>query len=253
MRLDEVFKPLFEDVYQSVDISSKYEDIIKEYKRKGVFIYRGMKNTGTLILGNGNAINRVSANTHSFTNTLVDELLPNWDKFPDRLKSFICTTEPLYAADFGALYYVIPLDNQDIGVCPKSDFWSSFGEPDVETVNWSLYEMFKIAEEQGLINEKIPRGKVHYPAEKLKAFIDIVDGMDIDSFDDDDPHLAPVSLEMLDGMTVNNGLWNFLRKHLSPGNFSLVKYPNIPDKKVELWLSGRVLFVESDYLDKLEV
>ncbi len=250
MRLNEVFKPLFESAYNALkDHEVKgYHEEISAYAKRKKYIYRGLDETGTpVFLGIGSRINRNSANTHSFVNTLVDEMLPEWDAYPDRLKSFICTSDKDYAEVFGMAYHVIPLDNQPIGVCPTMDFWQGFTfnqtAHTVEDLNNAMYEMFKYAQDQGLIPEEdyFPSTRMYLSAEKLEDYIKIVDRNKlIDKCDSS-------YRQMFGGET---SLWKFLENNLGPANFDLIKYPNIPTGSHELWMTGNVLFVDANYLEE---
>ena len=248
MKLNEVFKPLFESAYTALkdhEVKSYHEEISAYAKRKN-YIYRGLNETdNNVMLGIGSRLNRTSANTHSFVNTLLDEMLPEWDAYPDRLKSFICTSSYDYAEVFGILYHVIPLDNQPIGVCPTMDFWQSFTfnqtAHTIEDLNNAMYEMFTYAQGQGLIPEEdyFPSTRMYLSAEKLEEYIKIVDRNKlIDKCDSS-------HRQMFGNET---SLWKFLEDNLNPIDFDLVKYPNIPKGSHELWFSGNVLFVEDNYL-----
>jgi hypothetical protein len=104
------------------EIASKVEHFIKPENR----IYRGMKATSNIIMFDGTKLNRKSANTENFYTLLLD-ILPEWKHWPSRSKSLICATSEEISSDFGDIYYVIPLENQMVGICPDDDIWTSFG------------------------------------------------------------------------------------------------------------------------------
>lgn len=260
MKLNEVFTPLFEssDVYQSLrphEIEN-YKDIIADYARRKEYIYRGMLGNEAVYLGLGKRINRTSANTHSFVSTIVDELMPEWDKFPDRLKSFICTTNKPDAEAYGNIFYVIPLDNQDIGVCPERDFWFSFEHQykhTIEDINRLIFLIFAYAQNLNLIPDSLKlTSKMHLPASTLKNYIDIIDKNNLvvkykEFIEKESNFYYRTVFEPL--MKDETNLWKFLTSYLQPDYFQVTKYPNIPAGHLELWMSGNVLFVEQDYFD----
>lgn len=63
---------------------------------------------------------RKSANTSNYVNLFVSTMNA-WKSFPRR--QVICTTDRMYAAGYGNVYRVFPIDGTKIGVCPNSDFW----------------------------------------------------------------------------------------------------------------------------------
>lgn len=63
---------------------------------------------------------RKSANTSNYVNLFVSAM-KKWKLFPRR--QVICTTDRMYAAGYGSVYRVFPIDGTKIGVCPNSDFW----------------------------------------------------------------------------------------------------------------------------------
>ena len=121
MRLNEVFSPLLEE-----KALEPYEDQIKAYFKRDVRIYRGVKSNADYIIADGRDVNRTASDTYNFVNLLVSGVLPEWRKYPPRNKSFICTLAKHQAEQYGDVYYVIPLEHQYIGVCPKRDFWGAF-------------------------------------------------------------------------------------------------------------------------------
>jgi len=114
----------------AVDVKQYKEAILKQKDYKQ--IYRGMKDTGNIIVADGNQLERKSANTENYYTLIIDNS-PAWKEYPKRSKSFICTTEASVADAYAsnilgkkAVYKVIPLENQNIAACTRSDFWFSF-------------------------------------------------------------------------------------------------------------------------------
>lgn len=58
--------------------------------------------------------------------TLLIDSLPEWQNFPKRSKSMICSTNYSYAGNFGSPHLVIPFDGAKWGVCIDNDIWHSF-------------------------------------------------------------------------------------------------------------------------------
>jgi len=91
-------------------------------------IYRGVeiKSEGYLLYGDSRLTERVSANTDNYYTQIIDNILPEWEKFPKRSRSFICTNEHFDAMAMGRPYRVYPVGDPLIGICPYSDLWISF-------------------------------------------------------------------------------------------------------------------------------
>jgi len=68
---------------------------------------------------------RRSANVANWY-TLIMDNVPEWQDFPRRSASVICTTDPEQSSDYGATFTVMPFGNPTIGICPAEDIWYSF-------------------------------------------------------------------------------------------------------------------------------
>jgi len=89
-------------------------------------LYRGMPSNDEYQIGNAEFNTpRRSANTTNYSTLIVDNS-PEWQPYPRRSKSYICTTELHYAKGYGSAYRVYPFDTANIGICTGSDFWYSF-------------------------------------------------------------------------------------------------------------------------------
>ena len=83
------------------------------------------------MFGDSSKVTRKSANTRNWYTLLFDHVLPAWQNYPKRSKSFICTTNMSTAQNYAALggndgFQVHPVGNPIIGVCPRGDIWRSF-------------------------------------------------------------------------------------------------------------------------------
>ena len=50
--------------------------------------------------------NRKSANTSNYYTLLFSKILKSWKKYPSRSKGIICSTDNLYAKEYGNLFYI---------------------------------------------------------------------------------------------------------------------------------------------------
>lgn len=69
---------------------------------------------------------RRSANTSNYYTVLIDSILPSWKNFPNRSKSFICSTRFNTAHQYGDVYRMYPVGDPIIALCPSEDIWDSF-------------------------------------------------------------------------------------------------------------------------------
>lgn len=90
-------------------------------------IYKGMQTSIAPHFGDASTFTRQSANTRNYYTLLVDSS-DNWEAFPPRSKSWICSTSSDTARGFGNAFVVFPKDNEHIAVCNSSDFWNSFNK-----------------------------------------------------------------------------------------------------------------------------
>ena len=132
---------ILSDFVKEVDIQTNDYDKIRSYIQQNCqrfvqavnhgtcpLIYRGMKKRidRPYIL---KPIERISKNEEKdlggfgFYNYFMINN-PEFKDFPNRLKSFICTTSSQLANEYGAVYAVIPSDNSKIAVYNAEDIWT---------------------------------------------------------------------------------------------------------------------------------
>lgn len=208
----------------------KYGSVIEPIAKGKQTIYRGMKSIGPFGFGDGNKMNRQSKNTENYY-TLIMDNDPSWEEYPKRSKSFICSTEYSYASAFGVPYVVIPLENQEIGVCPSMDFWESF-------VNFPA-SINRMISDLARFYLKRPISQTNYN-EFHNDLNDISKSIPLD------PHVVAVKDFEEMGYNIGDSLYDFYVKLIDPrkNNFKITTdISSIPDDR-EVWLSGKVLFIQ---------
>lgn len=240
MKLNEVFSPLFEETYKSLNGYGEYKDIVYDYFKKGDFIFRGMQNTGKVLLGDTSNLHRPRTYFDNIINTYTSSIDQRWAKFPKRDNSFICTNKPDYTGMFGKRYYVIPLEQQNLAVCPSFDFFTAFfiGVP---SISQTVSRMGEFLEKQNLLlgfsskDTVTPKG--------LKNLIDTIDA-NIDVFNDNSFLRWAGDAKLYEAIEKEGNLSKFLEKHYSPAGFTLSKLDNISyGDNNEIWFEGKALFV----------
>jgi hypothetical protein len=119
------------------DEEAKLREVIKrkcpvayDQFKKGVRIMRGYPRGARwepYFYVNPQRKNRSSANTHNYYTLIIDND-PSWKAFPPRSKSLISTVSEHTASTYGNPYYVFPVGDPIVGLCPEPDFWFSFTE-----------------------------------------------------------------------------------------------------------------------------
>ncbi len=118
------------------DYSAAYEKFLD-----GKAIFRGVKYTTPERLGKY-AILKPGVKASQFAEfnlytRLFSGVLPSWQDYPPRNRSFICTSSTEKAVWFATplvtietwennIYAVLPRNGADIAICPVSDIWSAF-------------------------------------------------------------------------------------------------------------------------------
>jgi hypothetical protein len=131
MRYNEILES-YSDVSldQTDNMLDQYKSEIDECIILGPRIFRGMRFTTQIVIGDSEHMIRKASGTKNTINSLTT-ILPSWEGWPKREKSFICTNSPstanYYSSTYGnaAVYVVIPLQTNAIAVCNYSDFWTS--------------------------------------------------------------------------------------------------------------------------------
>lgn len=139
------------------------KDFVRRYCDRYVRNLRGeVSDTGAIFRGihgrsdvhlyaDSSGHERVSRNTLNYYTLLMDHILPSWKRYPDRSKSFICSTSVNTAGSYGNAYVAFPRDGTLVGVCSEEDVWTSFSKAegildfvDMDGFNKFLQNMFKV-------------------------------------------------------------------------------------------------------------
>lgn len=237
------------------NIPTEYHDIIRSYVNNGRFVYRGMRDTGPLVIGNPKK-RRESANTFSYPNTIIDQMLPAWQAYPDRLMSFICTTSVAKARKYGAIYHVIPLEGQPYGICQASDFWVSFAftiESGGQSINSFAHMLADAYTLMKGIGDKYDSPWTLSPTalKQTFAFIDKQKkGEDTyKEYFSEEYHWLGTSMMNYPGKT-----FEWIAKLLDPHTSNFLLNPSVPAdfNDNEVWVSGNVLFLKDTALLDIE-
>ncbi len=240
MKLNEVFAPLNEDVGTAQRLLKQYDTEIQKYYSQNKYVYRGVKSEELALLVDGKTLDRVASETFNFVNLMVSEMLPEWKKYPPRNKSIICAMSSNHARSYGNVYHVIPLEGQEFGVCPVSDFWGSFPVL-VNVLNESLLLLGGYKPTDPIAHTKNPQD-----------VLDLCNRCDRNMKNGDiDYHISTVRsynikehLEKLrdSGLTT----FEFCRQSLNPDSngFKLSSFANLKDD-TEVWLTGKVLMIDA--------
>jgi hypothetical protein len=246
---------LFEDKSRSVRLDmddfiksmDDYSDAIKNYI-DGKRIYRGNDNAkGEILLTKPSEFNRVSANTLNFVTLIVDNM-KEWDKYPKRSKSIICSSSPSNASDYGNPYIVLPKNGAKIGVCPESDWWYSFGEIMINNVNNLIRLILKS------VDPKLHIDATNHTSDitDYKVLMEL-----IRKFDSDEKYEKSIMSSNLSGVYKkikgsNKTFEEAIIDYVSPDNYNFklidVKDYKLKRKNQELWTDGDSILIRESEL-----
>jgi hypothetical protein len=152
-------------------IISEYRRILIPYLKKDIQLYRGMKASSPIIIADGSTLNRKAANTSNYVNKLT-EVLPSWQNWPKRTKSFICSTNKNTAQNYATranyhniaessdgLFNIIPLEHQKIGVVNDNDFWE-FVPKYISNLTQTAFDVYDINND--IIYKLLNRGSLYF-------------------------------------------------------------------------------------------
>lgn len=157
-------------------LKTDYSQAVEQFKDNHR-IYRGVRNYQGPYFVKIPGI-RKSQNTQNSYTRLFSGLLPSWDMYPPRNKSFICTTELsrtrgyISENDFTrGQYIILPKNNAKIGICSFMDIWDSFislyedyGLYTLENINYMIYDFIETV---SLENKNIP----HHSGDIIAMFL----------------------------------------------------------------------------------
>jgi len=228
-------------------IRSNCSEITAVYKKSNnVRLYRGIPaSNAEFKFGDTSIRTRKSRNTENYYTIIMDND-PLWKSFPKRSESFICSSDPSYASDYGTLYLVFPVNGTKIGQCPSKDIWDISEDKTNEMLDEVNTYIAGLAR-----TSRIGLSEVDYKLFKtnLKKIQDMFD-KDPDSV-----------IKKMDTFTYNRNFNNKMKSLLkqndnnfykmfldiiSPKDFKLwtTKNFDVHDKH-ECWFSGNCIFVNA--------
>jgi hypothetical protein len=230
-------------MFEAIDfIRTNCSEITKIYKKtNNVRIYRGMPGDADFKFGDTSIRSRKSKNTENYY-TLIMDNDPIWKAFPKRSESFICSTNPGYAEDYGKLYLVFPVDGTKIGVCPGNDIW----EISEDKTNEMLDEFNNFILELARVS-RIGLSQIDYNLFKtnLKKIQKIYDKNPESIKKNFDSYLFTNKIKSLLGQNDSNFYKMFL-DIISPKDFKLMSTKNFDVQgRHECWFSGNCVFINA--------
>lgn len=222
---------------------NNYKFMKDNYKQGNIqtFLWRGFGNDQTMMeMGKYSTVDpsqriRQSKNTSNYYTLLLSNL-PEWQKYPKRDRSLICSTSGKKAGAYGVRFAVIPYDEVKLGVCPESDIWDSFEE--LKQEGFSTLEDFNDYFEL-LFSLKKPNTYQEI-VERVKNF-----SLPLKLSDVNNIHWIPMFLQNF-FIQLSKKKMSYLQELLSPDNndFHLSSFEDLPfSKNRECWFSGECVCV----------
>jgi hypothetical protein len=248
------FKELTES-YIKID-DEKIRDIVKsnltvinDYCQNKQFIYRGMKTSNIYEFGTTADLSRRASNTYNIVNKLT-EVLPSWQDWPKRTKSFICSTSISYTKGYGQSFRVIPLKHTGFAISNREDFWYMLPNNFPGTVsnfNEIIHDI--------LLKVRVSLKMWDIDPDLLDDNpLDLIDTLDKISniYKNNQEIKNKLALTYNENLLLtqiaNKGIKEFLNTELDPNKNGKLIYEvsNLPTGMHEVWFEGEALFI-NDY------
>lgn len=253
---------LIEEVYKKpsrLTELSKEEAIklIKENCKKFLTyktnIFRGSKSTIEYGVSDSNSLEhqpRVSYKQKTNIYTQWMDNRPEWQDFPKRSKSFVCTNSFYVAGDYGNVSAVFPYDDALIAGTPGDDIWFAFenvGISDLSVLQNVIYEVAN--RELGI--ELSPSANFNLIEETLKKItLSLVDGLSVQQRD----------IQILkETLTINscNNVYELFEKCVVPHpGFQVAKVSDAGDivdfpESREFYIQGKAVFINKSIYNEV--
>lgn len=207
-------------------------------------IFRGMKSILPDIFVSKPPKNRKAKDLPNFVNLIIDEIHPDWESFPKRSESWICSTNFSAALDYGfghggKVFRVFPYDDPKIAVLNTADFWNMTESHGITTYKINIIlkhlQMSIYGESENFQN----------PTNKTQV-LDLL--KKIDSLIENNEQSIIDYLESTMNMTItnNHSLTDILMDMLGTKDkdIRLVNLSNLPQvSDREVWFSHEALFI----------
>jgi hypothetical protein len=257
MRYTEIINENYRPIKNPDEVMQKYQQVIKDFINNDIKLYRGFRETGNIIFGNTDGMQRTAKNTYNFVNALTS-ILPSWEGWPKRPESFICSNNLNTAMSYGTPYVVIPLEHQPIAVSTKADFWYTLPvrinfNTDLPGINYILYMFLKFGNVNGL---SVYQEEAEHDPNKLISgltmIVDLIKSMKNTQFENDITEFHSMFKSGQEGyslleMFIKYGVEETLDNILDPSeNNSLINDITLlpeEDFRNEVWFSGKALMV----------
>lgn len=271
-----------------------YKKNCKLYNPDRMKIYRGNRllddeDTAYAYSDPRSASPRPSRNTESFTMWLMENM-DEWQKYPRRSQSLICSTTSSYARSYGRTFVVIPYDTARVGVCATSDFFHTITDnlgADVPEYNslistfieQTIYLMRSFGKDKNINAPTFGIGSYSYGSHKkpptkehffslLKSFDrfylkhpELIGSLSVKSYYSTNTKIEKM---IIDGLSRKMPLVDILGQKLTPeeNGFELYNMQNFDLLKIahstgsygnEVWTDGPALFVEYNSFDSLNL
>lgn len=201
-------------------------------------LYRGKKDTGPYLYFDPTGTYRKSIDEENTHVEMMDNL-PSWQNYPKYSQSIIGISSYQMSEDYSEKSYeIIPFDNIDIAICPKSTIWDSFGGFGNDDAIIMTHRFL----ENNNINGDIWESDGKTIEDHLKGLINI---------NQDQEFIKQASEYFKKNNITGEDCYKFLNDYLfnpKVRNFELVKY--VPGFEVEprrqIWTNGPVLLIYSE-------
>lgn len=232
------------------------------YKGRNDRIFRGIMDGWDSFWVQPSQQERKSRNTENHYTLMLDHF-PEWQQYPKRSRSIVCTTEFSTARLYGRPYIVFPVDGSKIGVASYEDIWGSFKK--FAPMNLFTGRLIALVKDSKvfLVRKKIQTDFTAIDVdkfEKASSYEDILKGF---SFIDDNKEILKEAADMANSeightsyyLGLHEGYWtsdqkliDYLRQNLDPvkNGFDLVTIGDALPARREVWTDGDCVLVRNE-------
>lgn len=138
--------------HKSILNKDKALELIKNKCDVENYLYRGYKSGGDYLLFDGSKGNRISPDSSNHHNIILDEIFrKDYNEFPLRSRSTICTTDKSYASWYGEVYRIFPFNDNKIAIMGDNDIFDK--RVDIGNGGYSVNGWNRIFDEMKLNNK----------------------------------------------------------------------------------------------------
>jgi hypothetical protein len=230
----------------------------KEFIKNPKAIYRTVSNMDEYVIIDPKKNVRKSLTGDNLYNVIIDG---TWKNYPKRNESICCSSKDNIAFFGYSIYFVIPFDNSNWGVCPTNDMWSSINLFHTDIKNFiRIYNIIysKLFNIDIIISDIYNLEDLKYHSNLMQQRIK-TEGIDVDDLNQiiyDNDIVDEFSFEeIIDTLSSDENFFEKMVSQMTPDKlkFKNVDYNNLEIRRwnaQELWTDSKCLLKKINKLEE---